>query len=274
MLKSILLTTSVAAIVLLFSFSSCKKDKLLTDSIVHLTFSDDTLRFDTVFVTAGSATQIFTVHNNESQPIRISSIRLGHGDASYYRLNVNGVPGKSFSDVEIGANDSIWIFAEVTIPDPNNPNTPFVVTDSIVFQTNGNQQDVKLIAWGQRAHFHYYPPNSPPLFFLNCNDIWTNDLPHVVYGYALIDSACTLTMEQGVRVHFHNSSGLIALSGGKIVVNGTRDSVVTFQGDRLGEDFKDVPGQWDRIWLSNISRSNLLYGLNVSGAGPKGNHIT
>jgi hypothetical protein len=260
-----ILFLAVAALISIFSLSSCKKEKLLDDPSVRLTFSDDTLMFDTVFVTAGSATEVFTVHNKEDQPIRISSIRLGNGDASYYRLNVNGTPGKSFTDVEIGANDSIWIFAEVTIPDPSNPNTPFVITDSIIFQTNGNVQDVKLVAWGQRAHFHYYPANSPPLFPITCNDVWTNDLPHVVYGYGLVVTGCSLTVEKGVRVHFHNNSGIIVMSGGKILVNGTKDSVVTFQGDRLGETFKDVPGQWDRIWLSNIDMNFQ------SGAGPIGN---
>jgi hypothetical protein len=260
-----LLFAFCAAMVLFFSFSSCKKDKLITDSSAKLTFSDDTLMFDTVFVTAGSATEVFLVYNKEDQPIRISSIRLGNGDASYYRLNVNGTPGKYFTDVEMDANDSIWIFAEVTIPDPTNPNTPFVVTDSIIFMTNGNLQDVKLVSWGQRAHFHRYLPNTPPLFPFDCNDVWVNDLPHVVYGYGLVWQGCSLTIEKGVRVHFHNNSGIIVMSGGKILVNGEKDSVVTFQGDRLGETFKDVPGQWDRIWLSNID-SNF-----GSGPGPIGN---
>ncbi len=257
--------TVFAAFILTLSISSCKKDKILTDSDVRLTFSDDTVMFDTVFVTAGSATEVFTVHNTENRPINISKIYLGNGSASYYRLNVNGTPGQSFTDVEIGANDSIWVFAEVTIPDPNSSNTPFVVTDSIVFETNGNRQDVKLVAWGQRAHFHYYPPNSPPLFAFNCNDVWTNDLPHVVYGYGLVWTNCTLTIQKSVRVHFHNNSGIVVMSGGKIIVNGEKDSVVTFQGDRLGDNFKDIPGQWDRIILSNLD-TNF-----AAGAGPKGN---
>jgi hypothetical protein len=260
-----------AAFILLLGLPSCKKDKIPTDSDVRLKFyltngeELDTLMFDTVFVTAGSATQVFTVHNTESRPINISKIWLGNGNASYYRLNVNGTAGKSFTDVEIGAHDSIFVFAEVTIPDPNSPNIPFVVTDSLMFETNGNIQDVKLVAWGQRAHFHYYTPNTPPLYYFACNDVWTNDLPHVVYGYGLVKTNCTLTIQKGVRVHFHNNSGIVVMTGGKILVNGEKDSVVTFQGDRLGDEFKDIPGQWDRIILSNLD-------TNFGGsAGPKGN---
>src|SRR5688572_29450657 len=115
--RKILLFLFVTAMVAL-SFSSCKKDKLLTDSGASLGFSEDTVKFDTVFTTVGSATQVFTVINSYSQPLNISSIYLATGAASYFRLNVNGTPGRSFQDVEIGAKDSIWIFVEVTV-DPN-----------------------------------------------------------------------------------------------------------------------------------------------------------
>ena len=92
--------------------------------------------------------------------MKVSSIRLATGDQSMFRLNVDGLPGRSFSDVEIGADDSIFIFVEVTV-DPNNQNTPLVVTDSILFETNGNLQDIDLVAWGQDAYFHKPPAGSP-----------------------------------------------------------------------------------------------------------------
>ena len=96
------------------------------------------------------------------------------------------MPGKSFTDVEIGAEDSLFIFVEVTI-DPNNQNTPLIVTDSILFETNGNLQDIDLVAWGQDAHYYRNLPEVHSVF-LNCNDVWNNDKPYVIYGYALVDS--------------------------------------------------------------------------------------
>jgi hypothetical protein len=268
--KNIFFATAII-VVLFFSFSSCKKDEFLTDSNAKLEFSEDSILFDTVFATVGSATQVFTVHNTYNRPINISSLRLANGNASFYRLNVNGTPGKTFTDVEIGAKDSIWIFVEVTIPDPSSPNTPFIVNDDIIFETNGSVQKVNLVAWGQRAHFHYNTvPNTGPFFFI-CNETWTNDLPHVVYGYALVDSGCTLNINEGANVHLHNNSGIIVVSAGKILVNGTFANPVTMQGDRLGIDFQDVPGQWDRIWLSNLTHSNLVNGTSEIGPGPAGN---
>lgn len=242
----------------LFLFNGCKKDDFETGNY-NLEFSADTIIFDTVFTTVGSATQVFSVYNRGNKPVKVGSIRLANGEGSNFRLNVDGLPGKSFSDVEIGAKDSIWIFVEVTI-DPNNQNTPLIVTDSILFNTNGQTQDLDLVAWGQNAYFHR-PPSSQiyPFFFLNCNEVWANDKPHVVYGYAMVDSSCTLTINEGVNVHFHPGSGMIVLNSGTLLVNGTIQNNVTFQGDRLGENYKDIPGQWDRIWLSNLNlHSNII----------------
>ena len=250
-------------------FNSCKKEEFETGK-VDLKFSVDTIIFDTVFTTVGSATQVFQVYNNGNKNIKISSIRLANGDNSNFRLNVDGLPGKSFTDVEIGANDSLFIFVEVTV-DPNNLNTPLIVTDSILFSTNGFQQDIDLVAWGQDAYFHRSPPNSQiaPFFFLPCNEIWDKLKPHVVYGYALVDSGCTLTIEEGANIFFHPGSGIIVLNSGTLLVNGTKQNNVTFQGDRLGVDFKDIPGQWDRIWLSNLNLHT-----NIISPGTKNSSIS
>lgn len=254
-------------------FSGCRKDEFSDDPSLTLEFSTDTVQFDTVFTTVGSATEVFTIYNRSNRALNISSINIAGGSSSYFRLNVDGVPGQSFTDVEIEGGDSIFVFAEVTV-DPNNLNTPLIVTDSIQFVTNGNLQQVQLVAWGQDAYFHKPEPNTPPFFFLGCGETWNNDKPHVIYGYALIDSACALTISAGTQVYLHPGSGIIVLSSGTLNVNGTTSQPVIFQGDRLGEDFKDVPGQWDRIWFSNITRSNLINGTDEIGPGSKDSRIT
>ena len=251
--------------VILLSFqllNSCKKEEFETGN-VDLQFSADTIIFDTVFTSVGSSTQVFQVYNNGNKDVKISSIRLANGNNSNFRLNVDGLSGKSFNDIEIGANDSLFIFVEVTV-DPNNLNTPLIVTDSILFSANDFQQDIDLVAWGQDAYFHRSPPNSQiaPFFILNCNEIWANDKPHVIYGYALVDSSCSLTMNAGTNIFLHPGSGIIVLTSGTLLVNGTKQNNVTFQGDRLGSDFQDIPGQWDRIWLSNL---NLHTNINSPG---------
>src|SRR5688572_6976343 len=85
--------------------TGCRKEKFITDGSAKLDFSEDTIIFDTVFTTVGSVTQYLKVYNPHKGIIRISEIYIEGGQNSNYRLNVDGTPGKSFSDVEIGAED-------------------------------------------------------------------------------------------------------------------------------------------------------------------------
>ncbi len=255
--------------------SACKKDDFDNSSAIKLEFSQDTILFDTVFTTVGSSTEVFTVYNNADKAIRISSLRLATGNSSPFRLNVDGIPGREFNDVEIAANDSIFIFVEVTV-DPNNQSSPLIITDSVLFETNGNLQDIDLVAWGQDAYFHSPNNNSGgarTLFILPCNDVWNNDKPHVLYGYALVDSGCTLTINAGTMVHIHPGSGIVVLSSGSLKIDGTQSSPVNIQGDRLGEAYKDIPGQWDLIWLSNLTVGNLLGTTDLPGRGAQNSEI-
>lgn len=236
--------------------SSCRKeDDFLSDSSAKLGFSSDTIIFDTVFVTVGSTTRFLKVYNDNNKPVKISAIRLAGGSNSPYRLNVDGISGKSFTDVEIPKKDSIFIFIEVTV-DPNNSLTPYIVTDSILFELNGNLQDVDLVAWGRNAHFFtpdHYTPGFPPysLAASSCTTVvWDSLKPYVIYGYLVVDSCVTLIIQEGCKVYFYNNSGLWVFKDGTLKVTGTKDHRVTFQGSRLEPQYQETPGQWDRIWLN------------------------
>jgi hypothetical protein len=254
---------------MLIVFSSCRHEEFIESADVKLRFSEDTLIFDTVFTSVGSITLVMQVYNDYSSAVRISSLRLANRNSSYFRLNVDGMPGREFTNVEIPANDSIFIFCEVTI-DPNNNSTPFVIADSIVFTTNGNQQDVDLLAWGQNAHFHR--PSAGNNAFFICNETWTDDLPHVVFGYALVPDSCLLTIEKGTNIFFHPGSSLIVMTYATLRVNGDSDSIVTFMGDRLDAEYRELPGQWGGIQLSNLSLLNLN-GDNTPYGGSRNNMI-
>ncbi len=194
------------------------------------------------------------VYNKSNKRINISNIQLNGGSASVFKMNVDGISGSSVSDVELAANDSLFILLKATI-DPSDENNPFVVEDDIHFLTNGNEQSVKLVAWGQNAHYILADQkvgNFPEFKIVaDSNETvhWTADKPYVVYGYALINSYGTLIIDAGAKIHFHNGSGLWAWVDGVLKVQGTLENPVVFQGDRLDPDYRNIPGQWDRIWL-------------------------
>lgn len=256
----VLLSVVIVSLFLLLSVG-CRKDKFNTDPTVQLIFSDDTVTFDTVFTTIGTITKSLKVFNPTNEKILISEIRVGGGGGSNFTINIDGRPGNIRSDVELLPKDSLFIFIKATI-DPNNKNTPLIVTDSILFTTNTSEQQVKLTAFGQDAHYiiaNKYISGLPPFRIVAAEGekvTWSNDKPYVVYGYAVVDSMGSLTIGPGTKIHFHKNSGLWVYKGGQIKVMGEKDSLVVFQGDRLDSWYKDKPGQWDRIWLNESSAKN------------------
>ena len=237
---------------------ACKKNNQINpDASLKLSFSTDTLLFDTVFTSLGSATHQLRIYNPNSDDLKISSIRLLGGESSPYRLNLDGENNIEFYDKIIPANDSLFSFLRVTI-NPNDLNTPFVVEDELEFITNGNTQIVKLLAWGQNANYivadkvvtlgNVKYPYHVVADSLQTT-VWTNERPYVIYGWALINSWGTLKIEEGTRIYCHQGSGIFSWSDGQLIISGTAENPVIIQGDRLEAYYNDTPGQWEQILM-------------------------
>jgi len=263
-LRSSILITITA--VLLFG---CRKDEVFTsDPGAKLTLTEDTILFDTIFTTIGSVTKRFTVRNDNSQAVHVK-VTLEGGTTSRFRINVDGSAGTTFNNVEILGHDSIYIFVEIT-PNDNNPTNPFIFEDHILLTTNGNEQKVLLVAWGQDAHF-FHPDHAgggfPNYSIIPCGAHWINDKPYVIYGYAVVDSLCTLIIDAGVKVYFHGGAGLWIYRSGRIEALGAHDNRITFQSDRLEATYSDLPGQWDRIWINEgPDTANRFEYVNIKNA--------
>lgn len=217
-------------------------------------FSRDTVVFDTVFTTIGSTTAQFKVYNNDNRDLKIEEIQLMGGTSSPFRFNFDGESGTFLNDIDIYGNDSLFGFVEVTL-DPNGSNLPLIIEDSIRFRTNGKDQFVKLAVWGQDAYFHYNDVNE---------GIWPNDKPHVVYGFAGVDSSKVLTIQAGTDIYLHNQS-LIYVYKGELNVTGTATDKVTFQGDRLEAFYDDVAGQYYGIYFEEALPSTIDHAIIKNG---------
>ena len=264
--------------VVIVSVSSCRKDFSTIANFGSLEFSKDTIYLDTVFTNIGSATYNLKVYNRGNRSITIPKIALENGTSSNYRLNVDGIAGKEFNDIDILAKDSIFVFIETTI-NANNITNP-LYTDRILFDNGSNQQDVNLITLVQDANFIY--PGKNPItmkidsltidgqattikgrFLTNTELTFTNSKPTVIYGYAAVPSNKTLTIEAGAKIYFHNNSGLIIDDKATLKVNGTLNEKVVFEGDRLESSFSEIPGQWGTIWMRAGSKDNEIYHAQI-----------
>ena len=253
MKKSIL---SYMLVLFLLAFAACKKDHQINpDSNLKLSFSADTVLFDTVFTSLGSTTHPLMIYNRHNDDLKISSVKLLGGEASPFRFNLDGVNATEFYDKVIPANDSLFSFLRVTI-NPTEANTPFVVEDELEFITNGNTQRIKLLAWGQNAIYIIGDKETSAIagkYKIVADSlettVWTSELPYVIYGCALINSYGTLRIEAGARIYCHQGSGILSWSDGQIIIDGTAENPVVIQGDRLEAYYHDTPGQWEQILL-------------------------
>ncbi|GAB1858181.1 hypothetical protein MHTCC0001_30180 [Flavobacteriaceae bacterium MHTCC 0001] len=278
----------------LIFWSSCRKDFEFSASSGNLQFSKDTVYLDTVFTNIGSSTYNLKVYNRSDEDIIIPTLQLGLGETSQYRLNVDGITGKTFENIELLANDSLFIFIETTV-DINNfpsPDGEFLYTDQIEFDAGSNLQKVELVTLIKDATF-LFPDrdNSTKVietFALGSGDdavefigrelmpdelTLTNEKPYVIYGFMAVPSGQTLTIEAGARLHFHENSGIFVLPNASINVNGALsadqeilENEVIMEGDRLEPGFANRPGQWGAIWLLDGSINNTFNYTTIKNA--------
>jgi len=248
-----MIKTLISILLIAIIFVSCQKTEFETSSDFHLEFSTDSIVFDTVFSGIGSTTRHFKIYNPSTKDIEISEIFLAKGNQSKYRININGKASDYETNIIVQGKDSMYLFVEVTI---NTNEDALLEQDSIVFITNGNSQDIKLLAWGQDVHLI----NGE---IIN-SDIWTNDKPYLVYNSMLIDTNQVLKINAGTKVYFHRGSRMYV--AGTLEVVGNYNNPVIFQGDRLEQVYSDVPGQWEGIWLMNGSKHNSIQWSEIKNA--------
>lgn len=272
---------AVASAVLLamgLFLSSCEKDATLFQGDARIEVSADTVFFDTLFTAVGSATQYIKIYNRESAPVQVNLLQTKQ--LSQFRFNVDGEEGLDGGPYEIGANDSIYVFIEVTIqPDAPLSVSPFFVEDQLVISQGSQKLEVQLIAYGQNANYIPSINGKGGISVLSCNlgtVSWTDEKPYVIYGVLVIDS-CTLVLPEACKVYVHggivvndaqayNDGQIIVLRHGSIRADGSPERKVEITGDRPETEFQYLAGQWGGIRFVNGSRNNEFKDVIVRNA--------
>lgn len=252
------------------------EEDFLTGNDVELRFSTDTLTFDTVFTSRGSATRLFKVYNDANDPVRIDRIFVAGRTGVEFTFNVDGFMGPEASDVVIYGGDSIFVFVEAEV-DPGDPQdvSPFIAEDLLVFEAGENERTVVLEAFGQNALYlngfgrgNFFQPI--------CQDgefTLPSDLPVVIYGSMVIDS-CTVRALAGTRLYFHggiqrnidlvggsgifNDGFIFTFPEGRLELLGTREEPVLLAVDRLEEGFGESRGGYRGLIFGPGSRGNRI----------------
>lgn len=242
-------------------FTSCNEEKFTADPAYRLSFSTDTIDFDTVFTTIGSATRTLMVRNSNDKGLNIVSVRLASGGNSGFMVNVDGHHGADFTNVEVRKKDSLHIFVEINV-DPLQKDNPILIKDSLIFQLeSGLQQDVKLLAYGRDILIIRGK-------IIDRDTTFTSYRPIVVYDSLQVNEGKILTLSKGTGLYFHDKINCLVY--GTLRVEGTVDEPVVLRGDRTDRLFTDVPydrvaGQWGGVHFFESSYDNRLDYVDIHG---------
>src|SRR5690606_12592562 len=144
--------------------------------------------------------------------------------------------------------DSLLILVELQ-KGSEDKDLPYLLKDSIVFQLNDNIQDVKLIAYGQDAHYINKG-------YLPCSQVWESGKAYVLKDTVWVGENCLLTITKGAKIYFNNSAALMV--EGTLKARGEKGERIVFNNSRL--DLKNQVGLWSGIHFGATSKDNeILY---------------
>lgn len=232
--------------------AGCISDDIDPSPGLRLGFSTDTVRFGTLFSGVPSPTARLIVRNPNKKGVMISSIRM-RDDDGVFRLNVDGVSGYDFRDVEIRGKDSIYVYIECLV-DAGDSREPVLFADRLDFTLNGHTQEVEVEAVAQNA------------VRLDCvtfsrDTVLGPELPYLVTDTLTVAEGAVLRLQPGVQLLFHDKAGMTV--HGTLEAIGEPGRMVEMRGDRLDNVLPGVPydimaGQWRGIDIRPESFGNRL----------------
>lgn len=231
-------------LLLAIGLASCQPDIVSNDAALQLTFSHDTLLFDTVFTTMGTSTKTVMVYNPNKNAINIERVQMGEG--KYFYINLDGENNvDEMRNIVVRGGDSLFMFVRANI-DPQEENIPVLVEDDIAFGVNGKWQHISLQAYGQNIE-KIRGKNGLKVYQ---NLTLKNTKPYLLYDTVAV--AGNLTIEAGTTIYMH--TGAMIYAYGNVSATGTKEQPIIFRGDRTDMLFDSVPyrmasGQWDGIYL-------------------------
>lgn len=238
--------------ILLF-LTACKDDDDFTsNSSYKVSFSADTISFDTIFTDMLTATKRIMVYNTTNENIRIDRIYL-KTDYNCFQVNVNGRSGAEWHDVELRSDDSMYVFVQAKLSETGK-NTPVFVSSDLVFEYNGNTQSVALTTFGQDTHRRRK-------YKVSSDEHWSNDKPYLIYDTLEVCPGATLKIDEGTTLYFYTDA--VMMVNGTIEMNGTTGNKILLRGHRsdciYGETSYDkIVGQWGGIIIGKESYGNVL----------------
>lgn len=251
--------------------AGCIEDGFSTSPSDQPAFSVDTLHFGVIYTDELSTTRRFVVYNRHDKGLNLQSVKMVGENADLFRINVDGMSGRELSDIEIRAKDSVFVFVEATLPDIDS-DAPVRVESEMQFVVNGVTTRLVVDADGQDIY-------RLSGLVVDKDTTLAGGRPYRVTDSLVVAPGATLTLEEGVKLMFHDKAFMSV--GGTLRSMGTPERPVRLTGDRAGDvitgvSFEIMSRQWDCVdflpssqdnYMQYTEVSNTSYGVAVYGDG-------
>lgn len=231
-------------------------DSWTTDTDARLTFSQDTVAFDTVIAGQSSTTRTLMVRNENDKGLRISRVQLREGASSLFRVNVDGqyLSGGEGEEYEVRRKDSIYVRLEVCLPETGGTDILHYEDELRFTLENGQMQRVVLTADGMDVDIIRG-------LHVSADTLLQSARPILLYDSLRVDSGATLTLAPGTTLMMHDHVEI--LLHGTLKAIGTPDQPITLRGDRVDRMFPylpydNTPNRWGGIHIYGTSLDNEL----------------
>jgi len=227
----------------------------------HLSFSTDTVAFDTVVTNRGSATKTLICSNPGDKGVRIKSVALAMGAESPFHVNVDGqyLTNGVGEDFEVRCRDSIYVRIEVKLPEADSDSIQDWQDELLFTLESGVRQKVVLTASGMDVII---------LRGVVITEDQTLDAsrPYLIYDSLVVANGVTLTLPGDCVMMFHDGTSLLV--HGTLKASGTLEKPVTFRGDRTDRmlpylPYDNTPNRWGGIHFYGDSRDNELIQCDI-----------
>lgn len=242
--------------VLMVVFASCERDYKLATNASSLSFSTDTLSFDTVFTGLTTPVAKICLHNNSTDDIIISRISLDGAENSPYTVNINGFTQPFVENIRLRSSDSLYVFVSLRPVAASSVEPLRTITDGITVTSGSCTTHLTIVAYALSVNVLRGQMTS--------DSTLVAENTYLIADSFVVAEGARLTIEQGTKIYMANGAQMHIY--GSLNIAGTYKAPVVIHQARLEDFYKNIPSQWGYIFIHKNSQNNIVDNLRINGA--------
>ncbi len=240
----------MACIASALTLAGCERDFSTMPKPEDITFSVDTLSFDTIYAGVTTPTAHLTIRNVGDNDITLGRIYIAGGSNSVFGVNINGTDATEVTDARLGHGDSLFVFVNVRKPEALSKYAFGQISDQIVVESGTNNWHATLHAVVRNVH--------RVKGTISKDTQWAYDtIPYWVEDTLSIGEEATLLIAPKVTVLM--SKGSVIDVQGQLMVAGEVNDRCEIRPVRDDGYYETIPGQWGGIRVKPGAKAMIDY---------------